>query len=108
MELINVARYIPIMARKGSIYPLTVDSSGLNIPAGGLVINGLRVLGSAVAPRLVYRRMLDFVAHHKIRPMINEFPMTTEGIEQAFEALDKGKLRYRAVLVAPDAEKAQL
>lgn len=43
-------------------------------------------------------RMLDFAARHNINPIIQEFPMTIEGIEEAFETMENGSLRYRAVL----------
>ena len=65
-----------------------------------IVAKGLRVQGSCVAPRSVYHRMAKSSAAHGIKPMVEEFPMTEEGIEAAFEALGKGSLRYRAVLVA--------
>jgi D-arabinose 1-dehydrogenase-like Zn-dependent alcohol dehydrogenase len=42
--------------------------------------------------------MLEFAARHNIQAMIEEFPMTEEGITEAFDKLDAGKLRYRAVL----------
>jgi len=42
--------------------------------------------------------MLEFAARHGIRPMIEEFPMTVEGITEAMGKLEGGKLRYRAVL----------
>jgi D-arabinose 1-dehydrogenase-like Zn-dependent alcohol dehydrogenase len=88
------------MSRTGTIFPLVVDSGFLKIPLPAIIMNGLRIQGSCVASRSTYRRMLDFTAHHGIKPMISEFPMTVEGIEEAFAALDSGKLRYRAVLVA--------
>jgi len=62
----------------------------------------MRVQGSDVAPRSVYHAMLSFAAAQGIRPMIKEFPMNEEGITQAFDAIDAGTLRYRAVLVAQD------
>lgn len=42
--------------------------------------------------------MLEFAARHNIQAQIEEFPMTEEGITEAFDKLDAGKLRYRAVL----------
>lgn len=41
---------------------------------------------------------LKFAARHNIKPWIQEFPMTLDGLNQAFVALDSGKIRYRAVL----------
>lgn len=46
--------------------------------------------------------MLDFVARHKIYPMIEEFPMTVEGLTEAFSKIEEGSVRYRAVLKAQD------
>lgn len=43
--------------------------------------------------------MLDFAARHGIKSIVEELPMTVEGITEAFDKLDAGKLRYRAVLV---------
>ena len=44
--------------------------------------------------------MLSFAARHKIRPIIEEFPMTLEGINEAMDKLAAGKMRYRGVLKA--------
>ena len=42
--------------------------------------------------------MLAFVAQHGIKPLIEEFNMDEEGVAEAIENLQGGKLRYRAVL----------
>jgi len=44
--------------------------------------------------------MLAFAAHHQIRPIIEQFPMTVEGIEESMKKLEDGKMRYRGVVVA--------
>jgi alcohol dehydrogenase (NADP+) len=41
---------------------------------------------------------LIFAAKHGIKPWIQEFPMTADGLTKALEALDAGKIKYRAVL----------
>ncbi|KIY51716.1 GroES-like protein [Fistulina hepatica ATCC 64428] len=91
--------YLPILNYRATIFPMTVDSEQFSIPIFALNTTPLTVQGSVVAPRWVFRKMLDFVAQHGIKPMIQEFPMTEAGIEQAFAALEAGTLRYRAVLV---------
>jgi len=92
--------YLPIMAPRGSIYPLTVSDGNLEIPSQTVIESGLKIVGSLVAARQVHREMLEFANRHGIKPMINTFPMTKEGVEQGFEALTSGKMRYRGVLVA--------
>lgn len=93
--------FLPIMAPGGSLYPLTVSEGDLKIPYMPIVAGQLNIQGSLVAARNVHMEMLAFAALHQIRPVIEEFPMTVEGIEEAFHKLEAGKMRYRAVIVAP-------
>ena len=72
----------------------------LTIPYMALVENGLRVQGGICPSRGTHVKMLRFAAFHGIKPISQTFPLTVEGIEEAMEKLDKGKMRYRAVLVA--------
>ena len=46
--------------------------------------------------------MLEFAARHGIKPIVQTFPLNKEGIEQAFEKLEGGGMRYRGVLVAEE------
>jgi D-arabinose 1-dehydrogenase-like Zn-dependent alcohol dehydrogenase len=92
--------YLPIVAPGGTVYPLTVSQGDLSIPYAFVNSKELRIQGSVVAARNVLREMLDFAAHHQIRPIIETFPMTVEGIEEGFQRLADGKMRYRGVLVA--------
>lgn len=43
--------------------------------------------------------VLDFAALHRIKPVVQTYPMTKEGITEAMDKLDRGEVRYRAVLV---------
>jgi len=63
-----------------------------------LVTREITLHGLCAATPTQVNQMLDFAARHEIRPMIEEFPMTEEGIKEAMEKLEGGKLRYRAVL----------
>ena len=93
-------QFLPIMAPGGTIYPLTVSSEDLQIPYMPIIAGQLRIQGSLVAARQVHREMLAFAAQHGIRPIIEEFPMTVEGIEESMKKLEEGKMRYRGVVVA--------
>ncbi|KAI6107986.1 NADP-dependent alcohol dehydrogenase [Pisolithus sp. B1] len=79
--------YLPVIAPMGTIFPLT----------------GLRIQGVICPSRGLHVKMLRFAALHGIKPVIQTFPLTLEGIEEAIEKLEKGQIRYRGVLVAPDA-----
>jgi D-arabinose 1-dehydrogenase-like Zn-dependent alcohol dehydrogenase len=92
--------FLPIMAPSGVIYPLTVNEGKLEMPYRAMTRKELRIQGSVVAPRQVHREMIEFAGLHGIKPIIEEFPMSVEGITVAMERLKEGKMRYRAVLVA--------
>ncbi|KAI1499278.1 GroES-like protein [Biscogniauxia marginata] len=94
----NWNQLIPIMAHGAYIIPLTVDAGNFEIPYAALTSKGLTVQGSLVAARLVHRRMLDFAALHKIEPVVETFPLTEAGIQEAMDRLDKGQIHFRAVL----------
>lgn len=90
---------LKLMAPKGVIYPLTVNEGTLPMPYRALTRLELRLQGSRVSPRGVCREMLAFANLHGVRPIIEEFPMSREGIEEAIEKLNSGRMRYRGVLV---------
>lgn len=91
--------FLPIMAPMGTLYPLTVSNDDFSIPYMPIISSELKIQGSLVAARHVQREMLAFAAHHQIRPIIQKFPMTVEGITESMKTLDEGKMRYRGVLV---------
>jgi D-arabinose 1-dehydrogenase-like Zn-dependent alcohol dehydrogenase len=93
-------QYLPILAPRASIYPLSVDSGDLKFPYMPIIRKELTIQGSLVAARQVHRNMLEFAARHNIRPIIEQFPMTVEGITTAMDKLASGKMRYRGVLIA--------
>ncbi|KAI8629169.1 GroES-like protein [Xylariaceae sp. FL1651] len=94
----NWEQLVPIMAPGATIFPLSVADGNFQIPYMPLLANGLTVQGSVVAPKYVHERMLDFVALHGIKPVVQTFPMTEEGILDAMTKLDEGKIHFRAVL----------
>jgi D-arabinose 1-dehydrogenase-like Zn-dependent alcohol dehydrogenase len=47
--------------------------------------------------------MLEFAGLHGIKPMIEHFPLTKQGVVDSLKKLDEGKMRYRAVLYAETA-----
>lgn len=55
---------------------------------------------STEASRRNHIDALTFAARHNIRPWIEEFPMTVDGLTEALDRLSEGKIRYRAVLTA--------
>lgn len=92
-------RFIPVMAKRGGIYPLSVSlGNNLVIPYTPVVLNGLRIQGNAIASRGRHRRMLEFAARTGIRPILQHYEFSEKGIEKAFEELENGEVRYRGVV----------
>lgn len=65
-----------------------------------MFFEGYNVCTNLVASRGVHNDMLEFAARHKIRPTIETFQLSEEGLGKATEKLKAGSMRYRAVLVA--------
>ncbi|KAK4066291.1 uncharacterized protein Triagg1_8123 [Trichoderma aggressivum f. europaeum] len=90
--------YTELMAPFGHIYPLTISEGNLEFPYMPMIGKELSIHGSCSSTPEEVKTMLQFVVKHNIKPTIERFPMTSEGITNAFERLNSGKLRYRGVL----------
>jgi len=96
-------QYNSILAPMAQIYPLTITDfeTKFEVPfMGFLLVLGRRVIGSSVPPKNVYIEMLEFAALHGIKPIIDPFPLTKQGVEDSMKKLSEGKMRYRGVLYA--------
>jgi len=97
--------YLPLLAPKAKIFPLTIGPGNISFPAMPFLLKGITVQGSVVASRITIERMLAFAARHEIKPQVQRFPMDREGIGQAFVVLKEGRMRFRGVLIVPDDKK---
>jgi D-arabinose 1-dehydrogenase-like Zn-dependent alcohol dehydrogenase len=70
------------------------------IRSWGLFFNGYEIHTTLVANRKTHDDMLDFAARHGVKPTIQLFEHSAEGITEAFEKLQQNKVRYRAVMAA--------
>ncbi|KAF6842505.1 alcohol dehydrogenase [Colletotrichum musicola] len=87
--------YIPLLSPGATVFPLTIAMGDFNIPYQALISMGLRVQGAMVASRVVQKQMLDFAARNNVKPVVETFPMSQEGIAEAFAKLTNGQMRYR-------------
>lgn len=92
--------YLRVLEKDATIIPLSVDEGNFEFPYMPIIGKQLKIQGSLVATRDVHAKMLQFAARHGIKPMIEEVPMTEEGINSAVERLKKGDVRYRFVAVS--------
>lgn len=92
--------YLPAMAPNSTIFLLGVSAENMVVPYSAILAQQISLQGSVVAARHVHLDMLEFAALHNIKPIIEEFPLTVEGIERGFKKLEAGEMRYRGVFVA--------
>ncbi|KAJ9607569.1 hypothetical protein H2200_007647 [Cladophialophora chaetospira] len=89
-----------VLARGGTIVPLSAPAETYQFPGWQMFFDGYNLRASLVSSRAEHADMLAFAAQHDIKPVIETFEMNKTGIDQAFEKLKSGKMRYRGVLVA--------
>ncbi|KAH7123625.1 chaperonin 10-like protein [Dendryphion nanum] len=92
-----------VVARAGNIVPLAAPNGDISLPAFQLFFDGYNVRSSLVASRAKHDEMLRFAAAQGVTPLIEEFELSESGITEAIGKLRGNKMRYRGVLVAPDA-----
>ncbi|KAF9268652.1 NADP-dependent alcohol dehydrogenase [Marasmius fiardii PR-910] len=90
--------YYPLLDEKAKVFPLTVDFGNINAPYGPTIFRGIQIIGSKIANRYNHTKMLDFAARNKVFPIIEVFPMSQSGANEAIRKLQEGNVRYRAVL----------
>jgi len=90
---------LPLLSTRSTIFPLSVSDDKLSMPYMPLLVKGITVQGSLVATRAAHRQMLDFAGLHGIKPIVEKFPMSEEGLKTAMDKLEKGDIYYRAVLL---------
>lgn len=93
---------LPLLARRARIVFMTIQQDPVQIPYMPFILPGHRIISSTEASRKSYIEMLRFVARHGIKPWVQTFAMTEEGVADAFKRLEAGEMRYRGVLVAQE------
>ena len=106
-EVPDLEKLLPLLARRATIVLMTIQTQALSIPYMSFVLPGHRLIASTEASRENHMKMLQFAARQRVKPWIEEFPMTAEGIAKAFEKLERGEMRYRGVLVRQMEESLQ-
>lgn len=88
--------YLNTLAPKGRLHFVGATLEPLDIGVFGLIGAQRSVSGSPVGSPATIATMLDFVARHKIEPVVEYLPMSK--INEAIAKLREGKAHYRIVL----------
>ncbi|KAF2639243.1 NAD(P)-binding protein [Massarina eburnea CBS 473.64] len=81
--LIATSCLVNLMALRGRVVILSTLDREINIPAILLVIRALSIQGLAIALRCCSTEMLQFASRNMIRPIVETFLLTVEGITKA-------------------------
>ncbi|EIW83961.1 GroES-like protein [Coniophora puteana RWD-64-598 SS2] len=92
--------FLPLIEPLGTIYPMSVSFEDLKVPYMPFLANSIKFQAVVCPSRGIQNKTLRFAAVHNIKPVMQEFPLNEAGIEEALDRLDKGEVRYRAVLIA--------
>jgi alcohol dehydrogenase (NADP+) len=102
-ETPDLERILPFLARRATIVLMSIQQKPLVVPYMQFILPGHRIVASTEASRQNHLAMIQFAARHKITPFVELFPMTEDGLKNAFDRLENGEMRYRGVLEAPAA-----
>lgn len=94
----NLKTFLPLLARRATIVLMTIQMESIEIPYMDFVLPGHRLIASTEASRENHVRMLNFAARKNIRPWVEEFEMSENGLQEAFGKLEGGGMRFRGVL----------
>jgi D-arabinose 1-dehydrogenase-like Zn-dependent alcohol dehydrogenase len=95
----DLVKLLPFLARRATIVLMTIQQDTISIPYMEFVLPGHRLIASTEASRENHLRMLEFADRHQVKPWIETFAMTDDGLKEAFNKLENGEMRYRGVLV---------
>ncbi|KAF7721726.1 hypothetical protein EC973_004262 [Apophysomyces ossiformis] len=95
--------YLGLLRPNGNIYLIGVPHNPIQIKnIFPLLQEQIGIRGTMVGGRATIQLMLEFAARHDIKPAIEEYPLTAEGLTQGNDICKRNKARYRAVLIAEE------
>jgi D-arabinose 1-dehydrogenase-like Zn-dependent alcohol dehydrogenase len=92
--------FLELMAPQSHIIVNQLTTDDMVIPFLPFILKEISIHSMLTATPEQVETMLHFAADHGVRPIIEQFPMTEEGIAQAVDKLSTGQIRYRGVLTA--------
>ena len=93
---LNWPLYFAALAPKGRLHVVGAVPEPIPAVAFQMLTGQYSLSGSPLGAPATTATMLDFCVRHKIKPMVEEFPMSR--VNEAMAHLESGKARYRIVL----------
>ncbi len=97
----NYNKLLSIIACMGTIIQVGANDISDNFQIGNLIVlKGINIKGSYIGSPKEVQEMLEFSAKNKVFPLCEEFDF--EDFPKAFEHMETGKARFRAVVKVQD------
>ncbi|ORB32433.1 NAD(P)-dependent alcohol dehydrogenase [Mycolicibacterium parafortuitum] len=93
---LNLADYLNLLKRDGTLVELGMPEHPMQVPAGSLIFGRRSISGSLIGGIAETQEMLDFCAEHDVRPEIEV--ITPDYINEAYERTIASDVRYRFVI----------
>ena len=93
---LNLADYLNLLKRDGTLVELGMPEHPMQVPAGSLIFGRRSISGSLIGGIAETQEMLDFCAEHDVRPEIEV--ITPDYINEAYERTVASDVRYRFVI----------
>lgn len=93
---VDWAMLFSFLKKRGHIYCLGITGADITLSALPLIVQEKGISGLIVGSRYETRQMLEFAAKHDVRPLVEVF--RADEVNEVFERLERGEVRYRAVL----------
>ncbi|KAH8881460.1 NADP-dependent alcohol dehydrogenase [Thozetella sp. PMI_491] len=97
-QITNLDLIMPLLAPRAKILPLVIQGEPIVIPYLSFLIPGHRIIANTSATREKQVAALTFADRHNIKPWVEEYPMSADGLAEALTVLASGRSRYRGVL----------
>ncbi len=81
----------------GKLVIMGFDPKPISVSLGALIMRRIRIIGSQQNGRQYLYEALDYVAKGKVKVMTETYPL--DDINKAYERVEKGQARFRAVVV---------
>ena len=101
----DIATYLSTLNVNGEMHHVGLPDAALpEIKAQMFAPNGCKMGGSHIGSRPEMFKMLQLASEKKLKPIIQQIPISAEGCKEAVIGVDQNKVRYRYTLV--DFDKA--
>ncbi|CCE61099.1 hypothetical protein TPHA_0A00140 [Tetrapisispora phaffii CBS 4417] len=101
---INIDDLVATMTIGGKIVSIAIPDASQQLTLKPFGLLGVYISNSALGSRKEIIQLLDLVSEKKIKPWVQTVPISEAGVNEVFERMEKGDVKYRFTLVDFDKE----